>query len=50
MTARDECEHRWPANPVEAGPHVCIKPLGHVADPTNDDHRCCCGISTWVTP
>jgi hypothetical protein len=29
--------------------HRCIKDQGHETDPTNDDHQCCCGVSSWVT-
>lgn len=32
------------------GQHVCVKQAGHESDPTNDDHQCCCGNSTWETP
>lgn len=44
-----ECGHHWGDRGFLQDPHVCIKPLGHDLDPTNDDHRCCCGNSTWVT-
>lgn len=55
-----ECGHRWDAKPGETwetstgtkqawGSHVCIKAVGHESDPTNDDHQCCCGNSSWVT-
>jgi len=42
-----ECGHRWPG--TDGTDHVCIKPPEHVADITDDDHRCCCGVSTWET-
>lgn len=57
----NECGHSWPTKPGETieyvdairaatGPHRCVKRAGHEADPTNDDHQCCCGNSTWETP
>lgn len=55
-----ECGHSWDAKEGETieyttgtvaarGPHRCVKQAGHESDPTNDDHQCCCGNSTWVS-
>jgi hypothetical protein len=57
-----ECGHVWPSKPGETityenvgevparGSHRCIKDSGHINDITDDDHKCCCGNNTWVTP
>lgn len=45
-----ECGHQWwPEVATTTGPHLCRKHPTHTADITDDDHRCCCGASTWRT-
>jgi hypothetical protein len=42
----EECLYGWDAPYFKYnGPHVCVKPIGHTQDITNDDHRCCCGAT-----
>lgn len=62
----NECGHQWEPREGETityrnefdqevveparGPHCCIKKPEHIHDITDDDHKCCCGNSDWITP
>lgn len=46
MTDYAECEHRWMTTGQHGTDfHSCTKECSHLADITNDDHRCCCGTT-----
>jgi hypothetical protein len=40
----NECAYRWYTDDA-TGPHHCFKASEHVADCTDDDHKCCCGAT-----